>query len=123
MSINSNIDTIVTWLSKDKMEENVSDDVDGKKYFKGLGFVFERKIFMIFVKSDLTWRRTIRTICEQFLALLKSAITLTGNRPKRVFIISIPDWGITPFASGRDRKEIANEIDAYNLVCEKYKDI
>lgn len=54
-----------------------------------------------------------------FLALLKSAIVLTGNKPKRVFIISIPDWGITPFASGRDRKEIANEIDAYNLVCEK----
>ena len=54
-----------------------------------------------------------------FLALLKSAITLTGNKPKRVFVISIPDWGITPFASGRDRKEIANEIDAYNWVCEK----
>ena len=54
-----------------------------------------------------------------FLSLLKSAITLTGNRPKRVFVISIPDWGITPYASGRDRKEIANEIDAYNLVCEK----
>jgi len=54
-----------------------------------------------------------------FLSLLKSAIALTGNRPKRVFVISIPDWGITPFASGRDRKEIANEIDAYNLVCEK----
>jgi len=54
-----------------------------------------------------------------FLSLLKSAIALTGNRPKRVFVISIPDWGITPFASGRDRKEVANEIDAYNLVCEK----
>ncbi len=54
-----------------------------------------------------------------FLTLLKSAIALTGDRPKRVFVISIPDWGITPFASGRDRKEIANEIDAYNLVCEK----
>lgn len=54
-----------------------------------------------------------------FLALLKSAIALTGNKPKRVFVISIPDWGITPFASGRDRKEIANEIDAYNWVCEK----
>ena len=53
------------------------------------------------------------------LLLSVSAITLTGNRPKRVFVISIPDWGITPFASGRDRKEIANEIDAYNLVCEK----
>ena len=55
-----------------------------------------------------------------FLSLLKSAIVLTGNKPKRVFIMSIPDWGITPFASGRDRKVIANEIDNYNAVCEKY---
>ena len=55
-----------------------------------------------------------------FLSLLKSAIVLTGNKPKRVFIMSIPDWGITPFASGRDRKVIANEIDNYNVVCENY---
>ena len=55
-----------------------------------------------------------------FLSLLKSAIALTGNKPKRVFVLSIPDWGITPFASGRDRKVIANEIDNYNLVCENY---
>jgi lysophospholipase L1-like esterase len=34
--------------------------------------------------------------------------------------MSIPDWGITPFASGRDRKVIANEIDKYNAVCENY---
>lgn len=54
-----------------------------------------------------------------FLSILKSAIELTGNKPKRVFVISIPDWGITPFASGRDKKEIAKEIDAYNLICEK----
>ena len=54
-----------------------------------------------------------------FLSILKSAIELSGNKPKRVFVISIPDWGITPFASGRDKKEIAKEIDAYNLICEK----
>jgi hypothetical protein len=47
------------------------------------------------------------------------AIALTSTKPKRVFVISIPDWSITPFASGCDRKEIANEIDAYNLVCER----
>ena len=27
------------------------------------------------------------------------------------------DWGVTPFAEGRDREKIAREIDAYNLVC------
>jgi lysophospholipase L1-like esterase len=32
-----------------------------------------------------------------------------------VVVLSIPDWGVTPFANGRDREQIAKEIDAYNL--------
>jgi len=63
--------------------------------------------------------RPIKDFETAFISLLQSAITLTGNKSKRVFVISIPDWGITPFASGRDRKEIATEIDNYNLICEK----
>jgi lysophospholipase L1-like esterase len=31
-----------------------------------------------------------------------------------VIVLSIPDWGVTPFAEGRDRKQIAKEIDDYN---------
>jgi len=45
---------------------------------------------------------------------LKKAIRYAGNRADRVVVLSIPDWGITPFASGRDRAQIAREIDAYN---------
>jgi lysophospholipase L1-like esterase len=63
--------------------------------------------------------RPIKDFETAFISILQSAFTLTGNKPKRVFVISIPDWGITPFASGRDRNEIANEIDSYNLICEK----
>jgi len=42
-----------------------------------------------------------------------------------VFVISIPDWGATPFAEGKDKKKIAKEIDAFNkakkAITEKYK--
>ena len=31
-------------------------------------------------------------------------------------MLSIPDWGVTPFAEGRDRAQIAKEIDQYNQV-------
>jgi lysophospholipase L1-like esterase len=31
-------------------------------------------------------------------------------------VLSIPDWGVTPFASGRDREPIAREIDKFNAV-------
>lgn len=54
----------------------------------------------------------------EFENLLQRAIQLAGNNPQRVFVLSIPDWGITPFAEGRNRKQVADEIDACNNVCE-----
>jgi len=53
----------------------------------------------------------------EFEHLLQKAIQFAGNKPGRVFILSIPDWGVTPFAEGRDRKQVAEEIDQYNNVC------
>jgi lysophospholipase L1-like esterase len=34
-------------------------------------------------------------------------------------VLSIPDWGVTPFAEGREREKIASEIDAFNEICAK----
>ena len=52
----------------------------------------------------------------QFAALLWRAIGLAGNRPGRVLVLSIPDWGVTPFATaeGCDPAQIERELDAYN---------
>jgi len=60
--------------------------------------------------------RSIAEYPERFRALLRQAIGFAGGRPERVLVLSIPDWGVTPFASGRDRAKIAAEIDAYNAV-------
>lgn len=49
-----------------------------------------------------------------FTALLKQAIAFAGNKPSHVVVLSIPDWGVTPFAADRDRATISAEIDAYN---------
>ena len=54
----------------------------------------------------------------EFEHLLQRAIQFAGNKPYRVFVLSIPDWGVTPFAAGRNRKQIAEEIDAYNYICQ-----
>ena len=53
---------------------------------------------------------------QQFEQLLQRAIALAGDRSDRVLVLSIPDWGVTPFAfaSGRDRQAIADDLDAYN---------
>lgn len=53
---------------------------------------------------------------EQFKALLDRAGRFAGGSASRVVVLSIPDWGVTPFASGRDRASVATEIDRYNAV-------
>jgi lysophospholipase L1-like esterase len=45
---------------------------------------------------------------------LRKAIDFAGGDIKKVIVVSIPDWGVTPFAEGRDREKIAQEIDAFN---------
>ena len=58
----------------------------------------------------------ISVYTKEFEELVQLSIKLTGNNPGRVFVLSIPDWGVTPFATGRDRKKISYEIDSFNAV-------
>src|SRR5258706_1810856 len=53
---------------------------------------------------------------EQFAFLLNKSIEYAGGNPKHVIVLSIPDWGVTPFAQGQEGKQIAKDIDAFNAV-------
>jgi lysophospholipase L1-like esterase len=63
--------------------------------------------------------RSVAEYEKEFTALLKQAIQFAGNDTAHVAVISIPDWGVTPFAEGRDRQQVAREIDAYNRINKK----
>lgn len=54
----------------------------------------------------------------EFKALLQTAIGFAGGNKAHVFVVSIPDWGLTPFGkgSGRDVNSISTAIDAFNAV-------
>jgi lysophospholipase L1-like esterase len=52
----------------------------------------------------------------QFAALLEQAIALAGGDPQHVIVLSIPDWGVTPFAANRHAERVTSEIDAFNTV-------
>jgi lysophospholipase L1-like esterase len=52
---------------------------------------------------------------EPFLTLLHRATALAGDS-RRVIVVSIPDWGVTAFAEGRDRATIGREIDTFNAI-------
>ena len=60
--------------------------------------------------------RTVEDYRPGFESLLKQAIQFANGKADHVIVLSIPDWGVTPFARDRDTKQIALEIDNYNSV-------
>ena len=61
------------------------------------------------------------TYKKEFSELLQTAIGFAGGRKTRVFVLSIPDWGVTPYAKNYSKlpQVIASEIDAFNAAAEQ----
>ena len=51
-----------------------------------------------------------------FEILLQKAISLADKRNDNVFVLSIPDWGVTPIAIDRNPAYISKQIDLFNEV-------
>ena len=64
-------------------------------------------------------KRSIDNYREEYTQLLQQAIIFAKGIVQHVFVLSIPDWSVTPFAAERDRQQIAEEIDAYNAACKE----
>jgi lysophospholipase L1-like esterase len=58
------------------------------------------------------------TYRKEFKELLQTAISYASGIKEHVFVVSIPDWGVTPFGknSGKDMQTIASEIDNFNAI-------
>lgn len=57
----------------------------------------------------------------EFKELLEMAVEFAKGNPSNVLVVSIPDYGVTPFAQerGLDEEKIAKELDEYNAIAEK----
>ena len=68
--------------------------------------------------------RPVEEYALQFRGLLTRAIGFAGSCASKVIVVSIPDWGVTPFAreSGRDTTRIGVEIDEFNTVAREAAD-
>lgn len=53
---------------------------------------------------------------EDFRFMLRKAVEYAGGDPHKVVVLSIPDWGFTPFAATRDTEPISQQIDQFNTV-------
>lgn len=51
----------------------------------------------------------------KFRALLQKAIILADNHPQNVIVVSIPDYGATPYGAS-NAAAIGKEIDTYNAI-------
>ena len=59
--------------------------------------------------------KTLDEYTIEFTKLMNMAVFYAGNVKNHVFVLSIPDYSVTPFATGSDTAKIAKEIDAFNL--------
>ncbi len=52
----------------------------------------------------------------QFYSLLCQSILFAKGKPQHVIVLSIPDWGLTPFNKERNKEETSAQIDEYNAI-------
>lgn len=61
---------------------------------------------------------SIDTYVLEFNELLDLAIVFAGNVKSKVFVVSIPNYGVTPFGKSKDEPKITREIDQYNAIAQ-----
>jgi lysophospholipase L1-like esterase len=64
--------------------------------------------------NDQYRARPLKEFSSNFKPVFQRALGLAGKRASRVVVLSIPDWGATPYAAGRDAAAIGRDIDEYN---------
>lgn len=52
----------------------------------------------------------------RFTQLLNTAISLSTGNKRNVFVLSIPDYSVTPFVSPSDKARVSTEIDQFNNI-------
>jgi len=101
-----------------------TDELQDKLAQTRLAIPFDLVTLLIGVNNQYRGR-SAEEYALQFEALLQQSIGYSGEKTNHVIVLSIPDWGVTPFAEGRDRKKIAREIDQFNAInkkiAEKYR--
>jgi lysophospholipase L1-like esterase len=60
-------------------------------------------------------KRTAESYAPEFEELLDMAVKLAGGKRESVFVVSIPDYGFTPFGKPK-QAEITKAIDEFNAV-------
>lgn len=66
--------------------------------------------------NDQYQNRDIKKYPQRFQWLLEKAIQLAGGKVNHVFVVSIPDYSVTPYGQKREPIMISEEIARYNTI-------
>ena len=70
--------------------------------------------------NDQYLKRDTAGYREHFTNLLQKAIAYAGKNSNHVFVLSIPDYGVTPF--GNKIKKVSAQIDQFNVINKSVSD-
>jgi lysophospholipase L1-like esterase len=56
------------------------------------------------------------TFQTDFIKLLQTIVAFNQGVTSEIVVISIPDWGVTPFGTNWDQEKVRQEIDQFNLI-------
>ncbi len=101
-----NVIATTGWTTQDLINVIAASGITGKK--------FDFVTLLIGV-NDQYQHLSIDVYKQNFTKVLNEAIQFAGGDTSKVFVISIPDWGVTPFANGQD-SVIYPEIMNFNAV-------
>ncbi len=99
-----------TGWTTDELNEGINNaEITGK---------FDLVTLLIGVNNQFRGRDTAN-YREEFRDLLNRAINFSRQDARGVIVISIPDWGVTPFANNYNPDQIGMEIDNFNNIARK----
>ncbi|MCP9290408.1 SGNH/GDSL hydrolase family protein [Gracilimonas sediminicola] len=78
---------------------------------------FDLVSLLIGVNNQYQWL-DIELYKAEFRELLEQAIGFAGGDSRKVFVISIPNYGVTPFAQSKEPETIRRKISEYNSIAE-----
>ena len=78
---------------------------------------FDHDLVTLLIGVNNQYRgRSVDEYYWQFYSLLCQSVLFAKGQVKNVVVISIPDWGLTPFNTSMDKQKVSMEIDAYNKI-------
>lgn len=66
--------------------------------------------------NDQYQRMDTAGYAQRFEQLVQKSVELAGGRKSRVFVVSIPDYSVTPFVPAGDKARVSREVDLFNEI-------